>query len=319
MSKVTVRFGEYTPTSDAKPGQELANHTNRSGTTIHGWSAIAFGSVFVISGTTVGALAVAGELNASPGVPLWLGPVFGGLFALAGASFIAHGAAGLRVQRRARRLRTTHVREPWVWDHPWNESGSTDESGRGIARAIWMSVFLTLFTVPFTWIGFASPERPVVFAIAAFAMICAVIGCIWRVGYLFARRAKYGVSMLRFRRYPFRIGDEVELHLARPAALAGVESPEARLRCVQERYEVRRSGKNRSHVVVAYEVWSATSVAEYQRGEYVWRFTIPEELPGTALSERPPRYWELELAVETDGVDYAGTFLVPVYADGRRR
>ena len=319
MSQVTVRFGEYTPTSDAKPGRELSNHADRSGTTIHGWPAIAFGSVFVVSGTAVGTLAAAGKLNASPGVPLWLGPAIGALFALAGLSFIVHGLAGLRVRRRVRRLRATHEREPWVWDHPWNESGSTDESWRGIARAIWFGGFLALFTVPFAWIGFFSPERPTPFAIAAGVMLCIVAGCIWRVVYLLTRRAKYGVPMLRFRRYPFRIGGEVELHLARPASLVGIESPEAVLRCVQERYEVRRSGKNRQHVVVAYEVWSATAGAEYERGEYVWRFEIPEGLPGTALSERPPRYWELELKIETAGVDYAGTFLVPVYADGRRR
>ena len=82
---------------------------------------------------------------------------------------------------------------------------------------------------------------------------------------------------------------------------------------------MQQSGKNRSYVVVAYEVWSATQMADFQRGEYVWRFEVPDGLPGTALSERPPRYWELELTIATPGVDYAGTFLVPVYADGRRR
>jgi hypothetical protein len=316
---ISVRLGEYTPTSDAAPGRALTTHTDRSGTTIHGWPAIAFGSLFAVTGTSVGVFAWLGKLSASPGVPLWIGPVIGALFAIAGGSFILHGIAGLGVQRRVRRLRETHSREPWVWDHPWNELGSTDESGRRIARAIWMTGFVGLFAVPFTWIGFFSPERPVPFMIAAVAMHCAVVGCAWWVVYLIGRRAKYGVSMLRFRRFPFRVGDEVELHLARPASLAAVASPDARLRCVQERYETQRSGKNQTRVVVAYEVWSATSTAELQRGEYVWRFTVPEGQPGTALSERPPRYWELELEVETPGVDYAGTFLVPIYEDGRRR
>jgi hypothetical protein len=315
----TIRFGEYTPTSGARLGRELTNHINRSGTTIHGWSAILFGSMFAIIGTAAGGLAAAGKLNASPGMPPWLGPVISALFALAGLSFVLHGFAGLRVQRRVRRLRATHVREPWVWDHPWNESGSTDESGRGIARAIWLSGFLALFAVPVVWIGFFSLERPAVFAIVGGAMVCGAAGCLGWVGYLLVRRAKYGVSMLRFRRYPFRVGGEVELHLARPASLAGIDAPVAELRCVQERYEVRRSRKNRQYVVVAYEIWSVTKAAEFERGEYVWRFEIPEELPGTALSERPPRYWELELKVETAGVDYAGTFLVPLYEDGRRR
>jgi hypothetical protein len=281
--------------------------------------AIAFGSVFVVVGIAVGVLAWQGLLNASRGVPLWLGPGIGGMFAVAGMSFVAHGVAGLRIQQRVRRLRETHVREPWVWDHPWDESGSRDDSGRRIARAIWLTGFLALFLVPFNWIGFFSPHRPLPFAITSAVLDCVVLGCVWWTAYLIGRRAKYGVSTLRFRRFPFRTGDEVELHLARPMMLAGVTAPEALLRCVQERYEIQRSGTDRSQVVVAYEVWSATRTAEFQRGEYVWRFNVPAGLPGTALSERPPRYWELELKVATSGVDYAGTFLVPIYEDGRRR
>lgn len=319
MPDISIRFGEYTPTSNPAPGRVLSNHTDRSGTTIHGRSAIGLGAVFAAAGVVVGVLALQGQLNASPGVPLLLGPLMGGLFALAGMSFIVHGIAGVRVQQRVRRLRETHEREPWVWDHPWNESGSHDEAGHRIARAIWATGLLGLFTVPFTWIGFFSPERPVLFTIVAAAMNMAAIGCACWVVYLIRRRAKYGTSTLRFRRFPFRIGDEVELHLARPASLNGVAAPEATLRCVQERYETRRSGRNTQQVVVAYDVWSATARAELKRGEYIWRFDVPDTVPGTALSERPPRYWEMELKIAMPGVDYAGTFLVPVYEDGRRR
>jgi hypothetical protein len=179
--------------------------------------------------------------------------------------------------------------------------------------------FLALFSVPFSWIGFFSPARPLPFAVAAAVMNLAVVGCGWWAVYLMGQRAKYGVAMLRFRRFPFHPGGEVELHLARPMRLAGVAAPEARLRCVQERYETRQSGTSRSRVVVSHEMWSATRAAEFRRGEYVWRFDLPAHVPGTALSERPPRYWELELAIEMPGLDYAGTFLVPVYEDRRRR
>lgn len=319
MRQVTVRSGEYTPTSDAAPGRTLSNHVDRSGTTIHGRPSVAFGSVFAIVGVTLGLLAWQGQLTASRGVPAWIGPVIGALFAIAGLSFVVHGFAGLRVERRVRRLRETHPREPWVWDHPWDESGSRDDSGRRIARAVWLTGFLMLFLVPFNWVGFFSPERPVPFAAIAALMDLGVFACAWWTVYLVRRRAKYGVSTLRFRRFPFRVGGELELHLARPARLAGIEAPEATLRCVQERYETRGAGRNRSQVVVAYEVWSTTARAGFRWGEYVWRFEVPEDVRGTALSERPPRYWELELAIETDGVDYAGTFLVPVYEDERRQ
>jgi len=319
VKMIVRKMGGYTPTSDGAPGRPLSNHTDRSGSTIHALPAIGFGSIFVVVGSSVGVLAWLEKLNASPGVPRWLGPVIGALFAIAGLSFVVHGIAGLRVKRRAARLRSTHVREPWVWDHPWDESGSRDDSGRRIGRAIWITAFLTLFAAPFNWLGFFSPERPLPFAIGAAVMDCLVAGCGWWAIYLVARRAKFGGSTLRFRRFPMRPGSEVELQLARPPLLAAVDAPEALLRCVQERYEMRGTGKDRSQVVVAYEVWSATQCAALERGAYVWRFAVPDGVPGTALSERPPRYWELELKVETPGVDYAGTFLVPIYADGRRR
>jgi hypothetical protein len=319
MKLSSVRVGDYTPTSEAAPGRELSNHTDRSGTTIHGWPSIAVGSVFATVGFTIGVLALLGRLQMSGDTPPWIGTVMGAVFAIAGCSFIVHGWAGLAVRRRADRLRATHVQEPWVWDHPWDEIGSRDDAGRRIGRAISFTAFLALFMVPFNWIGFLSPERPLPFTIVAAVMDCTLLGCGWWSVYLIKRRAKYGVSMLRFRRFPFRAGDEVELHLARPRALAGIESPDAVLRCVQERYETRGTGDDRSRVVVAYEMWSATQRAEYVRGEYVWRFAVPEGVPGTALSERPPRYWELEVKIETPGVDYAGVFLVPVYEDRRRR
>jgi hypothetical protein len=36
----------------------------------------------------------------------------------------------------------------------------------------------------------------------------------------------------------------------------------------------------------------------------------------TALSQRPARFWELEVRADTPGVDYHSRFLLPVYAGG---
>ena len=317
MKQGTVRGQTYEPTSDATRGTELSNHVDRSGTTIHGSRSIGFGLLFAAVGTTVTVLAALHRLEMSRGIPQWLGTLFGAVFAIAGMSFVVHGIIGVRMQRRAARLRPTHQREPWVWDHPWDDRGSRDDSGRRIARAIWFTAFLALFLVPFNWVGFLSPERPTVFALVAALMDVLLVGCGCWVVYLVRQRAKYGPTMLRFRRFPFHPGATAELHMARPARLAGIEAPEALLRCVQERYEMRGSGKNRSQVVVAYELWSARQPAVFRRGEYVWRFEVPDGVPGTALSELPPRYWELELKVEMPGVDLVRTFLVPVYTEVR--
>ena len=318
MTQAIVRQQQaYEPTSDAVHGTPLPGHIDRSGSTVHGSRSIGFGSAFAIVGATIVILTWIDRLAMSQGVPEWLGPLMGALFAIAGVSFVVHGVAGIRVQRRVQRLRSTHVREPWVWDHPWDDHGSRDDSGRRIGRAIWFTGFLALFLIPFNWVGFFSPDRPIIFALVALLMDAMLIASGWWVVYLIGRRAKYGPTMLRFRRFPFRTGGEVELHMARPRHLAGIDSPVAVLRCVQERYEMHGSGRNRSMRVVAYELWSERRAAEFRWGEYVWRFAVPEGIPGTALSERPPRYWEFELAVEVPGVDYAGTFLVPVYTRAR--
>ena len=317
MKQGTVRPQVYEPTSDAVRGTPISGHVDRSGSTIHGSRSVGFGSLFVVVGATLAVLAVLDRLEMSNGVPRWLGWLFGVLFAIAGMSFVVHGILGVRTQRRVQRLRETHVREPWVWDHPWDERGSRDDSSRRIARAVWFTGFLALFLVPFNWVGFFSPERPVIFALVALVMDCVLVGCAWRAAYLIGQRAKYGPAMLRFRRFPCRPGGEVELHMARPARLVGIEAPVALLRCVQERYETRGSGRDRSQVVVAYELWSDRQPAEFKWGEFVWRFMVPDGVPGTALSELPPRYWELEVKVETSGVDFAGVFLVPVYVPVR--
>lgn len=319
MKQSTAWASVYEPTSDAAHGTPLSNHTDRSGSTVHGLPAIGFGSAFAAVGVTLAVFAAIGRLEASRGVPTWLGPFVGVLFAIAGASFIVHGILSVRLQRRTQRLRVTHERQPWVWDHPWDELGSEDDSARRIGRAAWTTAFLGLFLIPFNWIAFFSPERPVIFVVAAVLADGMLLASAAWFLYLIGQRAKYGLAMLRFRRFPFRPGTEMELHMARPRRLAGVTSPEAVLRCVQERYEMRGTGKDRSRTIVAYELWSDCQRGEFRRGEFVWRFALPEGVPGTALSERPPRYWELELKIETPGLDYAGTFLVPVYVDGRGR
>ena len=128
-------------------------------------------------------------------------------------------------------------------------------------------------------------------------------------------RRRYGRSWLRFARFPFRAGDRVELSLDSFGALSLVPSLQATLRCVQERYETRGTGKNRSTQVVCYALWSASVTVEKDRkGFFDFTFDIPAGAPSTALRERPARYWELVLSSgDVPGVDYEARFLGPVY------
>ena len=181
MTQAIVRLQAYEPTSDAVHGIPLPSHTDRSGSAVHGSRSIGLGSAFAIVGATIVILTWIDRLAMSQGVPEWLGPLMGALFAIAGMSFVVHGVAGIRMQRRVQRLRSTHVREPWVWDHPWDDHGSRDDCGRRIGRAIWFTGFLALFLIPFNWVGFFSPDRPIIFALVALLMDAMLIasGCGW--------------------------------------------------------------------------------------------------------------------------------------------
>ena len=83
-------------------------------------------------------------------------------------------------------------------------------------------------------------------------------------------------------------------------------------RCVHERYEVRGNSSR----IVCYELYSDVRQLEGAGATAPLRvfFKLPVGAHGTALSERPPRCWELSIEAASHGVDYRGTFLVPVYA-----
>jgi hypothetical protein len=91
------------------------------------------------------------------------------------------------------------------------------------------------------------------------------------------------------------------------------------LRAVEEAYETRGSGKNRSQQVVFYETYVDSQAIDDVRRRWEGRrglaleFDLPNEAAGTCLSERPPRYWELEITADVPGVDYKAVFLLPVY------
>jgi hypothetical protein len=280
---------------------------------------VAFGGLFLAVGLGIAIPMALGLAETSAGVPQWVGTMAGVLFAVAGLAVIVPGVRDLGLKRRIERLRVHHAREPWVWDHTWDAHGSADDTGRSIRTTLAFTVFVTLFAAIPTGVGFFTPERPLPFRIAAVAMWLMAGGMGWWSAYLIGRRMKYGTTRIAFRRFPFAPGSEVEIAMVSTRQLAVVPELVATLRCVQERYETKRDSRGRKTTeVVSYEVWASEPMrAEVKRGELGWRFAVPATVPGTALSERPPRYWELAVKGEAPGIDYAGVFLVPVYEDQR--
>jgi len=264
------------------------------------------------------AAGLVGPAASGRGAPPWVVLAVGLLFAVVGLLLQTHGATGVARRRRTERFRRKFPGQPWAWEHRWTVSGSADETGREISRSLVTAAVIALFLVPFHWVGFVAPDGPVAFAVLSLLFDAVVALIVGRAAYLAVRRARFGRCVLRFAHFPFLTGETLQASLDRRGALADVPALTATLRCVQERYETRGTGGNRTQQVVCYELWSDTRTVEGAgRTSFDFAFPIPANIQGTALGERPARYWELDVTSgDVPGVDFAATFLVPVYASG---
>lgn len=313
MERVDIPRGhDWTP---------IRNHSTRSKTTVHGRGALIFGTPFFGMGLFI-VLMAADVIEAEPGslhAPRWVVGLAGGIFLLAGLSLLVHGALGLRAHKlsKGRALRYQH--EPWMVDHRWDPRGARDTGVRSIAHMLWFGLMMVVFLAPFNWWAFLSGD--------GICFVQGFTGCfdlllVWGAGYivyLILRRLKYGKTTLRFRAFPFFLGETFDAELVNTRGIGRFDKLTITLRCVQERFEVTKTSDGNSESVAVYSTWSDETVeegGELRAGDAPKRitFALPEGDYDTRLLQLPPRYWELLVHAETPGVDYRSVFLVPVYA-----
>ncbi len=307
----------------SRSSKELYNHPSQSRIAIDGISAIIFSLPFSLAGVVIILMAV----NIIPvesskvHVPRQLFALMGAIFFIAGEIVMFQGVAGLIRRSRAKRRASENPGDASGIDYAWDRAGI---KGDGLSEVItnflgWC--FFALFMVPFHWMFlFSGKKTPgiVYFMIGLFDLIvmCGFGYCI----YLLIRYLRYGQSFFKFSRFPFQPGGTVDGMVMMAKPLKGVTKLRMTLRFIEERFEIRGTGKNRSTQVVCYEVYNETKertdFAQY--GADIERLQIMFELPAdldlkNKIAQRPPCYWQLEIAAATPGVDYLSRFLVPVY------
>lgn len=290
----------------------------RSAFAMTGWPSVHYGALFVLAGAGVAARAFFGDSTAMH-APRTIVVACGAIFALAGLYVAINGIVDIRRKRATAERAASMPAEPWWWDYPWRPEGIGNDTRREIARALGFALFFAIFLTPFHWIGFFSKHPVPPFAVGALLFDVVIVALIVRAVRLMLMRRRYGASWLSFKHFPFHTGEPVEVSLDGYGGLSAVPRLTGTLRCVQERYETRGTGRNRSTRVICYALWSATMVAERNRnGGFDFSFDVPVDGRVTALGERPARYWELAVNSEdVPGVDYSASFYVPVYG-GRR-
>jgi len=280
-----------------------------------------FGLPFVAAGVAI-VLMAGGVLDTprqSIDMPRLVVCAFGLVFAGPGLWMIVHGIRGIRRRRRTARVAARSPDEPWTADYAWDASGARDDQGRRLVTYTMMLVFLITFAAPMNYIGWASGSVCALLGFAGFLDIIVVVASAAIVKRL-VHRARHRVARIAFRRFPFYLGERLEVDFVPGRRISGCENLTITLRFIREEYIRVRSGNGYRDEVAVMQVFAMTQSlghdpsAPAEAAGIPIAFHLPEGDFVTRLAERPPAYWELAVQGARRGIDFDTVFLVPVYA-----
>jgi hypothetical protein len=266
------------------------------------------------------ALTLPRVLNQGGAIILVAGLPAAGLVLALGLS--AYGAASLVRHRRGKRVAAERPGEPWLADWPWEPSGVAAEPSWSAASlgALLVGILLVaVFTGVFVQYALPSPELhwgiKAAFGFVVLLWDWLLLQAAFKALRDGLRTALQGPARLQFARFPFLLGQRVDVQLL-AKSLAGRDDVVVTLRCLDERLLDVTVGLSRRRTTVSVQqLYEARAELPIFDGDAGARLAIP--LPdgdlGTRLSAEPPRYWELEV---TAGNLEPIRFLVPVYAPG---
>lgn len=270
---------------------------------------------FVVIGVLLGliGLRVVEVDPASVHAPWGILTAIGAVFALAGLSLLVNALRGMLLRSRRKHLSRMHPERPWLGDWPWDARRGRDEPWRRVLAAWFGFTLFALFQVPFVWWAFLSGEGPwmVKGIVGLFLLICLLVG-----GTAFHRTMqalRYGSSYVVYEEFPFRLGSEARVRFG-PCRFDRLTVD---LECVEERFETRGHGKNRSTTNVMNRLHHEQRTLELAPSvpEVDLRFSLPDDPElTTAFVQLPIRYWRLRVRADVPGVDLDTSLLLPVYA-----
>lgn len=312
-------------TATTSPSREQVTLSGRqpvSRTTIHGWPSMIFGLPFAGAGTFILLIGLE-KIEMDPSkihAPMWVITVCGLMFLLAGLWFVWHGLDGVRRKAKIKTVKTTRASSPWLWDYEWHALGITDNKLKKVMHALIMLSVVSVFLAPFNWWAFYSGDGRILIKIIV-VLLDLAFG--FGGGYYFLNNLslylKYGNSRLRFSNFPFALGDKLSVVLV--GLPSEINQIQLDLRFIEEKYETRRRGNEKESKVVCYQLYHESRTLEGREVAASGKLSLEWDLPGdpeltSTLSQRPARFWELEVKADTPGVDYHSSFLLPVYARG---
>lgn len=316
-----MKLDRYEPSTPGR--RRLAGRTERRGTQtgFTTWGAFAFGGVFVAVGTLVILVGTKVIAVDPKGVhaPYWVLTVFGAVFACGGLMVWSMAGKQYRANRRRREAAARWAGEAALIDSDWDPRGFAPPRWARAVKALAGAGFLTMFLSIFNyWAFWAGGPWMVKAIVILFDLV--LLAAWWQAGVLLGRACKFGGSRIEFSVFPYRLPKPIVIRWQPATGIAHANKGSFTLRCVEEWFEHRGSGRNRSAHLVHEELWSATwhldrPQAFRPQEEIELTYDPPADAPPTQLSADKPVFWELEVSLDLPGLDFEESYLVPVYAN----
>src|SRR6266700_2003611 len=187
--------------------------------------------------------------------PLHVLLAVGVVFLAAGLLLLVQGLRDIQLQKRLQVAVPTEGREPWRWDHAWDQTGIGPDTWPQIIQGLGFGIFLSLFLAPFHWWAFFSGQGPWFVKIMTLLMDLVVIGTLGKTLSDLLGLYTYGLHKLSFERFPFFMGSRLNVSVERPQAFARCQSLTAKLRCIQMDWRSVGTGSNAATEVQAFVLY----------------------------------------------------------------
>lgn len=302
----------------------LKGHETRSRQGTAPWAIFAAGFAFV--GFSVPMfLVVLDVIHYEPDkihVPLGFVTWFGVLFAGFGTCVSGRAALGLAAKSKLKAIAAGRPGQPWLADFAWNPAGASDSDRGRLAKAVFGGIAWFSIIGPVWWIFnfYATSKAWWVMPTMSFMLGVGVFIFLYAI-YVALRMHKYGIRRLKFARFPFFLGEQLEVTLSGSRPVWGIRQMLVTLRCIRERYIVHGRGKNARTETICEQLYAESKPWLLDEPDWLGQpvavaFALPsaDAVSQTNLAADPALYWELEFKADTPGIDFKAVFLVPVYA-----
>jgi hypothetical protein len=232
--------------------------------------------------------------------------VMAALFVGMGLAFVLSGVAVVRARRRRDALANAHPGEPWYRDFEWVAEGQKERPRVDlVGRFVGIVVICLLAGLVNFWTFTASETllSKVAVVVDLFALWAVVTIATDGV-----RKLRHRGVSIRYARFPFFLGDSIDVRLETHNPLPSGLPVKATLRFILERLA---GGTGDQHEY--FETYSDEKPAFTDPAGITVRFPLPDGDYETALSETNRRFWEVRLKTELEGDHFDESFVIPVY------